>query len=472
MEQAVAATAITTEAQQEQELRTVVVGPQPGPQTAFASSNAHIAVFGGSAGSGKTWAMLLEPLKYRKVPDFHAVIFRRTYPQIRSAGGMWTDADKLYRLFGATPKESTLEWTFPSGAKIKFAHMQREEDKHAWDGSQIPYIAFDQLESFTYPQFSYMLSRNRSMCDVVPHIRATCNPEADHWLRDFMDWWIGDDGFPRYDRSGVLRWFVMQDDIPDWADTKQELIDKHGKGTAPTSFTFIPGLITDNQILMKRNPEYYAKLQGLSKVDRGRLLHGNWNIKESAGEYFKREYFEVVDAAPAGGRMMRYWDRAATKAQQGKEAKASWTVGMLLQHHTSGLWYIRDVIRFQGSPHDVETAIVNTASQDGREIEIGIEGDPGQAGKAEANIHVKNLAGYKVKTYFVHESKGVRAKPVSAQAEAGNIKVIRAAWNEAFFREVVNFDGTSNCQADQVDTLSGGFFMLTEAKRAGVFNWD
>ena len=445
--------------------------PQPGPQRAFNDSKADIAIMGGAAGAGKSWMLLAEPLRYVNFEMFEAVIFRRTHPQIKSAGGLWDESCDMYRVFRAIPKATTLEWIFPSGAKLKFAHMQREEDRHAWDGSQITLIGFDQLEHFTQRQFFYMLSRNRSICPVKAHIRATCNPVTDHWLRDFIDWWIGDDGFPLYERSGVLRWFVQQDDDLIWADTREELRERFNYNVTPLSVTFIPGKITDNKILMENSPEYLAKLQALPKIERGRLLHGNWDIKDAAGEYFEAHWFGIVDVIPANCQKIRYWDRASTKAQQGKEEKASWTVGMLLCKSPYDEWFIEDIVRFQGSPLDVEKSIDNTAEQDGKTVSIGIEGDPGQAGRAEADGHVRRLGakGFIVYANFVHESKGTRAKPLSAQAEAGNIKMKRASWNPVFTREAINFDGSKECTSDQIDTLSGGYYMLTQAKQAGTW---
>lgn len=456
------------------EEKVVSFDPQPGPQKAFVDSKADIAIMGGAAGAGKSYALLMQPLTFIKYQMFEAVIFRRTHPQIKAAGGLWDESSDMYRTFRAIPKATTLEWIFPSGAKLKFAHMLREEDYRAWDGSQITFIGFDQLEHFTKRQFFYMLSRNRSICPVRPHIRATCNPVTDHWLREFIDWWIGEDGLPLYERSGILRWFVQDNDDLIWGDSREELVgrfSKYNKKVAPLSVTFIPGKITDNKILMKNSPEYMAKLQALPRVERGRLLHGNWNIRDAAGEYFQAHWFGTVDAVPANCQKIRYWDRAATKAQQGKEVKASWTVGMLLCKSLYGEWFIEDIVRFQGSPLDVETAIDNTAEQDGYTVMIGIEGDPAQAGKAEAEGHVRRLGkkGFTVYANFVHESKGTRAKPVSAQAEAGNIKMKRASWNPAFTREAVNFDGSKTCTSDQIDTLSGGYFMMTQTKEAGTW---
>jgi predicted phage terminase large subunit-like protein len=456
------------------EERVVSFTPQPGPQMAFTNSRADMVIFGGAAGGGKSYSLLIEPLKYIHFQMFETVIFRRTRPQIKAAGGLWDESSDIYRVFGAKPKEQPLEWIFPSGAKLKFAHMLREDDRYAWDGSQITFIGFDQLESFTERQFHYMLSRNRSMCPVKPHIRTTCNPVTDHWLRNYVDWWIDKDGFPLLERSGVLRWFIQYDNESIWADKKEELIKRFsrpGKKVIPTSVTFIPSKVTDNKILMEKNPEYYAKLQALPRVERGRLLYGNWDIRDAAGEYFQRNWFEIVDAAPASTEKIRYWDRAATQAQMGKEARASWTAGALVSKSPRGQWFIEDMERFQKSPLGVEETIDNVASQDSQSVTIGIEGDPAQAGKAEADYHVRRLGnkGFTVYANFVHESKGTRAKPVSAQAEAGNIKLVRGKWNEAFIQEAVNFDGSKECTSDQIDALSGAFYMLTQTKQAGTW---
>src|SRR5947209_1730770 len=90
-----------------------IIGPQPGPQTAFLASPADIAIYGGAAGGGKSWALLLEPLRHVHVPDFGAVFFRRTGVQIRNEGGLWDESAKLYPHLGGRPREQALEWRFP-----------------------------------------------------------------------------------------------------------------------------------------------------------------------------------------------------------------------------------------------------------------------------------------------------------------------------------------------------------------------
>lgn len=454
----------------------VELRPQAGPQEAFLASGADIVVGGGGAGGGKTWDLLVEPLRHVGNPTFGCVIFRRTYPQIMRQGGLWDMSRAIYHACHAQPRGVSSEWVFPSGARVQFAHMQYDDDRYEWDGAQIPLLEFDQLEHFSYEAFFYMLARNRTMCGVRPYIRATCNPDPDHWLRRFMAWWIDEaTGYPIWERSGRIRWFARNEneDGIQWADTRQELVDQLGRETTPLSFTFIPSRVTDNKILLERNPEYLSNLRMLPNVDRERLLYGNWNIRWSAGAWFQRDWFEVVNAAPGGLETVRYWDRAATEHKPGSNGngthRGSWTAGVKLGKDARGVFYVIDVCRFQGSPLDVEMRIKNVASQDGANVQIGIEQDPGQAGKAEAQYQVRNLAGFNATMNAVREAKGIRAKPLSAQVQAGNVKLVCGGWNEDFMRELQNFDGSDSCVSDQVDAASGAFLMLARMKRAGVW---
>ena len=145
-------------------------------QELFLRSNADITIFGGSAGGGKTAALLFEPLYHKHVQGFEAVIFRRTIADITRSGGLWDESGKIYPLAGGVPNASRHSWTF-SGGKVTFGGLQYETDLESWRGAQICMLGFDQLETFTYQQFLYLMSRNRSTCDVKPYVRATCNPE-------------------------------------------------------------------------------------------------------------------------------------------------------------------------------------------------------------------------------------------------------------------------------------------------------
>jgi predicted phage terminase large subunit-like protein len=430
------------------------IRPQPGPQEAFLSTPADIAIYGGAAGGGKSFGLLLEPLRHISNPKFGCVIFRRQGVEIRKEGGLWDESEGLYRLAAGIPRQMMLDWKFPKGARISFAHLEHEKDKYSWQGAQIALIEFDELTHFSKSQFFYMLSRNRSTCGVTPYIRASTNPDADSWVAELIAWWIDQDtGYPIPERSGVIRYFIRRGEDLIWADSKEQIIEQHADA-APAeikSLTFISSSVYDNKILLEKDPGYLGNLKALPLVDRERLLGGNWKIRPSAGLYFKRGYFPIVDAAPATTRKTRAWDLAATDAAEG--TTPDWTVGIRISRDAHGCFYIEHIERFQGSPEKVERAILNIAADDGHPVTIRLPQDPGQAGKMQAQYLTRKLAGYIVKTKPVTGDKVTRASPASAQAEAGNIKVVRGPWNEAFFAEVENFPSTKS-KDDQIDALA------------------
>lgn len=442
-------------------LNKVEIQPQVGPQTQFLSSPADIVIYGGAAGGGKTFGLLVEPLRHHDNREFGGVIFRKNTTQVRTKGGLWDESMKLYPHFGALPKSATLEWRFPSGMTMKFAHMEHETTVLDYQGSQIPYIGWDELTHFTEQQFFYMMSRNRSTSGVPGYIRATTNPDPDSWVRKFIDWWIGPDGLPVKERSGIIRWFIRIDDKIIWADSKEELHSIYGSGPEiqPKSVTFIPSNVYDNKILLKKDPAYLANLLALPRVDRLRLLGGNWNVRASAGTLFKREWFPVVDAVPAGRiSECRYWDRAATKVSE-SNPDPDWTRGLKLFKYANGTYLVADLRSLRGTPNEVENLVKTTASHDGKQCVIWGEQDPGSAGVADANAFRKLLQGFVVNIAKPTQNKVVRAGPVSSQVQGQNILVLRAPWNDDFFTELENFpDGAHD---DIVDTLSGAFNELS-----------
>ncbi|MGA2854661.1 MAG: phage terminase large subunit [Verrucomicrobiota bacterium] len=431
----------------------------PGKQEKFLTSIADIAIYGGSAGSGKSFALLLEQLYDKDNGQFRAVIFRRTVPMIRQPGGLLDTSEQIYPLLGAKPNQSTLEWQFPSGATVKFSGMELEQDRFGWQGAQIALISFDELQEFSENQFWFLVSRNRSMSGARCRIRATCNPDSDGWLRHFLAWWINPDtGMPIPERSGVLRWFIRSDDTLIWGDTKAALVEKYGADVEPKSVTFVAAKITDNQILLKQDPAYLSNLKALPKFERERLLDGNWNVRASAGNYFRREWFGApLDKVPTDiVARVRFWDRAASEQRSGTDPDA--TVGLLLGKDAAGVYYILDVVKLFATPHAVEKEMLRCAKLDGVETVIAYHQDPGSAGVAEAQATARALDGFNVRYAVASGDKETRAKPISAQCEAGNVKIVRAPWNDGFFKVLENFpDGRHD---DEADGLSGAHSML------------
>lgn len=463
-------------------VRYIDVGPYVGdggklsPQEVFLSTPADFAIYGGAAGSGKSRALLLECLRHIDNPKFRVVLFRRTSPQIRNPGGLWDSARELYPLFGAYGREQELEWVFPSGAVVKFAHLQHESDVDNWQGSELALVGFDELTQFTERQFWFLaLARGRSLSGVQPYIRATCNPDAESFVASLVAWWIDQDtGYPIPERAGVLRWFYRIGDALEWFDSAEEARSAHPElasdGIEPKSLTFVPGKLDDNPELVRLNPGYRGSLKALPLVDRERLLGGNWKIRPAAGMVFRKEWFPIVDAAPAAGERIRFWDLAATEPSVANP-DPDWTVGvrLLKTYGAAPEFYVEDVIRMRATSAKVEAALKNTASLEPL-VRVGLFRDPAQAGKWQAEYLVKLLAGRTASVFPIGGDKLTLAGPVSAQCEIGNVKLVRGAWNKPFLDILESFDGSGKGHDDDVDALSGAFNALMGAMTVDYSN--
>lgn len=420
--------------------------PQPGPQLEFLSTRANIAGYGGSAGGGKTYALLLDAMRNVAVPAYEGVIFRRTMEQVRTAGGLWDESSNLYPIVGGVPREQQADWRFPKGGKVRFEHLQHERDKIQYQGAQIAFMGFDELTHFTESQFFYMLSRNRSTCGVIPYIRCTFNPDAQSWVKRFFAPWV-DSQYEDKAASGEIRHFIRKGDQIVWVPA----------GTPNSkSVTFVRSSIHDNKILLSKDPCYLASLMAMAYVDRRRLLDGDWDIVEG-GNMFRREWFGVpVDAAPATMRLCRYWDLAASEADEpGKDP--DWTAGVLMGRDIRGIFYVVDVLRLRATPLNVESLITQTAALDRAmwgQVAIRMEQEPGSSGVNTIAHYNRLLAGYDFAPNKTTGSKATRAKPLSAQVEAGNVKIKSAPWNNEFLNECAAFPPLSG-HDDQVDAASG-----------------
>jgi predicted phage terminase large subunit-like protein len=433
-----------------------VIGPQAGPQTIALGSSADIVIMGGAAGGGKSYFVLLEALRHIDNGAFGAVIFRRTLADVKKQGSLWDTALPLYGSLGGKPRLDNLTWTFPAGAKVGFGHLEHETTVLDWQGAQVPLICFDELTHFSRAQFFYMLSRNRSTCGVRPYVRATCNPDADSWVAEFIAWWIDQNsGLPIPERSGVIRWFARIADILEWADSKAELVERYPE-CEPKSLTFIPAKLADNAILVKADPGYRANLLALPRVERERLLEGNWKIRPAAGLLFQRGWCPMVDAIPAGAEFVRGWDLAATPKTESNDP--DWTAGTKIGSYGDGRFIIAHHVRTRSSPKEVERLLVNTASIDGPSVSIALPQDPAQAGKAQAANLIGLLVGYDVRAAPASGDKVTRFSPFSAQAEAGNVMVLRAPWNDDYFTALEGFPDAPH--DDDADSTSEAFNAL------------
>jgi predicted phage terminase large subunit-like protein len=474
--------------------------PNEGPQTDFLASSAYEVLYGGAAGGGKSESLLVAPLRWIGNPDFAALLMRRTFPElertlIRRSREIYPKIDP-----GARYKEQTKTWTFSSGATIQFGHCEYEHSVDQYQGAEFCFIGFDEGTHFLESQYRYLLSRARSASGLPIRIRMGTNPggPGHEWVKRRWSPWLDKEWcvtcrksvraeehvLEKHERKraepGAILWYVNElDGSERWLSGEAEarsLLSAWDAATPaerenmprPMQRQFIPARVKDNPHLTENDPGYADRLRGLNVVDRKRLLNGDWDAQESAGELFKRGWFRMVDAAPVNVMTrVRFWDRAATEMEPGKDP--DWTVGVKMSRDAAGLFTIENVVRLRGRPAEVEATILNTAMIDGRACEIWISEDPGQAGKFEAAYYINKLAGFNVHARRETGDKVSRAKPVSAQAEPGNIQCVRAPWNEAFFDVLEAFPSTE-AHDDDVDALSGAFLAITDGSMDEYIN--
>jgi len=417
-----------------------------------------LVFYGGAAGGGKSYAALLEPLYDIDNPQFEAVLFRRIHKQLTAPGGLVPRSYEIYPQLGATYNKTDMIWTFPSGAKVRFAHMQYEHDVLGWKGSEIALIEVDEATETSEYQFFYLFSRNRSVSGVTPRMRAMTNPDPDSWVKVLLAPWV-DDTWPAEDKaeSGEIRWFVRKDDTIQWVDKDTPFA---------ISITFFFANLYDNKRLMEINPEYEAGLHALPEFEKKRLLGGDWNARPS-GKKFKREWFTTYfDDPPLDiEKQLRFWDKAATalKKKNSRRNGPDYTASVLVGRRKEGAYpryVVLDATWDQLDPGGVEALIKAIAEQDSRSVAVRIEQEGGSSGKQDIfNFVTKVLVGYDVEGIPSTGSKELRADTFAAQCKVGNVGLLRAWWNNGYLNFLCAFPDEA-VHDDPVDASSGSFNCL------------
>jgi predicted phage terminase large subunit-like protein len=194
------------------------------------------------------------------------------------------------------------------------------------------------------------------------------------------------------------------------------------------------------------------------------MLLGNWKVRPTAGKVFNQDWFEVVDAVPAGGYTVRYWDFAATDREikgNDPDGSASCKMKFIPDRTGGGTYYIMDATWDQISPSATNKKLYTLATQDGRGVRVRWEEEFGASGKRDTAHLVKLLDGWITGGISPWGDKVMRAKPLAVQAQAGNVKVKRGPWNRRWLGQMHGFPDTPH--KDEVDAASGAY----EAIRRG-----
>ena len=140
----------------------VIFKPNNGPQTDFLAAPERDVLYGGAAGGGKSYAMLIDPLRFAHRAAHRALILRRSMPELREL------IDKSRELYpkafpGCKYKEVEKLWNFPSGAKVEFGFLERDADVYRYQGQAYSWIGFDEITHLpTEFGWNYLASRLRT----------------------------------------------------------------------------------------------------------------------------------------------------------------------------------------------------------------------------------------------------------------------------------------------------------------------
>jgi predicted phage terminase large subunit-like protein len=449
--------------------------PHPGPQRMALACTADEALLGGAAGGGKSTIILVRALKYTSHSNYRALLLRRTYGELEKS--LIDESHKLYPRLANPPEWNggKYRWTFRSrggsnGARISFDHVEHERHIERFKSAAFQFIALDELTTFTRAMWVYIRRSLRSADGIPCQLLAGTNPDGpgQEWVRSYFAPWIykpgerTDEYSGPYAKPGQKLWFIRGEDDEDVVVPKGT---RHAM-----SRTYIPARLEDNPSLMENDPDYESRLMQLDRPTREAQRWGNWFARADDGDLFDRDWFEIVPRGPESLAVarVRWWDRAATegekKAKKNDPTKASgpdWTAGVLLAKDMFGICYVEDVERFQGAPHKVEKRIAEVAAADKKRyghVTIVLAEDPGSSGKAEISHYMRSVLNeHEARAIRETGDKVTRAKPVSAQAEQGLVKVVKGPWNEVFLREVHVFPLGKK---DQVDGLSGAYSVI------------
>ena len=250
-----------------QEDTELIFKPNEGPQTDFLASPEKEVLYGGAAGGGKSYAMLVDLLRYADNPNRKALLLRRTLAELTE---LIEQSRKLYpRAFnGAVFRESKSTWMFPSGATALFSYVDKDHDVTRYQGQAFTWIGIDELGHYPSPYvWTYLRSRLRTTDPTLEtYMRASANPGGSG------GWWIKK-MFIDPSPPNTAFWAVDPDTgrVLKNPKTQQPLFQRR----------FIPARLTDNPYLAESG-EYESMLLSLPEVERRRLLEGDWDVAEGA----------------------------------------------------------------------------------------------------------------------------------------------------------------------------------------------
>lgn len=405
-------------------------------QRAFLALNCREAFFGGSAGPGKSSAILMAALQFVDVPKYAAIIIRNTYADLSLPGGLIPKAEEWLTETDAVWKEAKKTWYFPSGATLTFGYLDTAKDIKRYYGPEFQFVGFDEVTFIRESDYRLLFSRTRR-----PKHDAKLEPsEIDGLTLDQV---------PIRTRSASNPGGPGHE----WVYRRLVSSKTRVKGTA-----FIPARLEDNPYLDAE--EYRLSLENLDPIQRARLLNGDWEIRPP-GAMFRREKFRIIERFDRNEKTLRvrYWDAAATEPNS-SNPDPDYTAGVLIAYEDKR-FRLEDVRRFRLNPAERDKRIAQTASEDGKKVKVRFEKEGGASGKAQIQYWAEMLPGFDVKGIAPGTDKETRAGPFASAVGNGLVDIAFGSWVGPFLDELEAFPNDS-LHDDQVDAATGAHYCISD----------
>ena len=402
-------------------------------------------------------------LKYIKDPNFRGVFIRQTSTQLSQAGGLFMEAQAMWRSYGAKFKSHPqMTAIFPSGAEVQFKVCGADRDINNFDGGQFSMVVFDEAQWHSEVQIKYLESRIRSKAKGPHQLICTANPSRVSYLYQFVQPYLDmETGIPKPEMSGKEFYYAVYQGATVIGETKEALIEKYGPTCKPQSYTYISATVADNPIMKQLNPAYVDRLENLKRTERERLYLGSWHAKEEAAGFFKRDWVEEITHLPDNiVNRVRGYDLAGSVPSE-SNPNPDWTASVMISKTSDGYYIVEHAERYRKLINGVLENIVETDKRDksfGYEAAVYLPTDPGQAGKAANMFFIRTLveAGVDARTEASSTTgKLSRMQPFLTLAESGFVKVLVGEWNEAWYNELEDYQDGNRQQKDDFWDATG-----------------
>jgi phage terminase large subunit-like protein len=445
--------------------------------------------------------MSMVPLMYQHDPNFRGIFFRRNNDQLIGGGSLYEYCNSMYKFYGARSRKNPITFTFPSEATVELRHMANSDTHEDHRGKSYSMIGFDEIDQFDQHEVEFLMTCLRSNADMDSFCIGTCNP-SQSWVKPLIEWYLDDEGIPRQDRCGAIRFFVVKDGEFIFGDDEQFFLDNHhdavfvydrdtGKEiyTPPKTFTFVFFNIFDNPVGLEQNRRYLSELNNKPKWQRDRELYGNWNSVPQTSQFWQRDWVRGAAGERVKGVLevpdedrcivMRGVDKAHTEPSESYKFPdyTAWSPKILKT--VEGLYYLvgnyhKDLIdpvrkndpnpvigRVRKNAGERDALIVKQALYDGPRCKVVLARDKG-AGAQDYLYTVAKLTGAAdefgrparidvVRDMTISNQVDKKTKdfqPFCNACQQGLVYIVEDTFDkrtlEAFYKELERFDGTDS----------------------------